>query len=163
MKDFTKTTPDTPQEKPISFKIDDDIFYAYPRIGAELLRGAMETETVGAMTGIDMDNLNSLPQEDQVAILGASNRQFARIFAFLDEVLLPDSAQLFATRLGSAAQPIDMSQVFGVWQYLISEYGENPTRPSLPSRNGRDLTGVTSTAGAPLKDSILPSFLHTDT
>jgi hypothetical protein len=69
--------------------------------------------------------------------------------AFLDQVLLPESAQRFADRLRSVTEPIDLYQVQDVLRFLIGRYSGRPTEPSLSSQNGHDGTTTSSTAGAP--------------
>jgi hypothetical protein len=122
VKDFTNT-----DKKPdIPFKIDDDIFVA---VG-----------TAPGMAILDVSAVNKAENVDKIRI----------IFDFLDKVLYPDSAQLFADRLADPTKPIEIEQATSVAVWLMEDkYAkERPTEDPSPSANGSENTGPNSTDGA---------------
>lgn len=149
MKDFTKSR----STKPIEFKIDGDVFQAVPTLNAEQqfeavslmnTMGAAELEGMG-IREIDPVNATTNDVNRAVTTATAASNAVVKIMQMLDELLLPDSAVRFAERMKSKTEPIDLEQVMGVFQWLISEYGERPTSPLSSSSNGHSGTGTPST------------------
>lgn len=154
MQDFSR--PKT-VVKNITFNIDNDVFEAYPKIGAELLSSVMNPDNLERVAGYGV-NVDVLSDQQRVEALKASQAEMQRIYQFLDQVLLPSSAQRFAARLRSVGdEAIDAPQVFNVYHYLVSAYGQNPTQPSSPSVNGHGEIGTSSTVGVPPDPSTLSS------
>lgn len=122
MKDFTV------EAKPnLEFKIGEDVFYA---VG----------DTPG---GTILDLASIVSSEDQ-------GDKIRAISDFLDGVLLPESADLFAERMRDPSNPINFQQLIDVFEWLLEEYvgGEDADRPTpAPSRSsaGRGRTGRSST------------------
>jgi hypothetical protein len=125
-KDFSRERkPDVP------FTIDGDRFVA---VG-----------TPPGMAILDVSAVNKAEDLDKIRI----------VFDFLDKVLLPESAALFAERLASAEKPIEIEQATDVAVWLVQEkYNkERPTEAPSPSENGSGSTGQSSTDGAQVKES----------
>lgn len=137
MKDFTFEIP----TENLKFKINDDIFYAVPRVGGAFIREIIEDAT--NLSGIGGKNVDQLPQESVDKIQSYTGK----VMAFLDLVMLPESQQRFAERLRSIDEPIELTQVHQVYNWLISEYSKRPTQPLLSSSNGHSGTGESLTAG----------------
>jgi hypothetical protein len=144
VKDFTGTV----DREPLRFKIDDDVFEAVPRVGAELFRDVINAGNVADLAELQGKDLSDLTNEQAAKLAQTVNLQTEKAMMFLDTVLLPDSALRFAERLRSATEPITFTQAYDVWRWLLGEYGGRPTEPSSPSSSGYDGTGMSSTAGA---------------
>lgn len=146
MQDFTKPKINTN----ITFKIDDDVFEAYPKIGAELMSSVMNAQNLAQVAGLESVLEENMSTDQRVRALEASQNEIQRVYQFLDQVLLPESAQRFAERLRlNGEEAIDIEQVFNVYHFLVTQYGNRPTQPPLPSRNGHGVVGTSSTAGVP--------------
>ncbi len=79
--------------------------------------------------------------------------RMAVITDFLDGVLLPESADLFAERLRDATNPITFAQLINIFEWLLEEYvggvdAGRPTPEAGSSSNGSRRTGRSSTASA---------------
>lgn len=135
-----------PKQETLKFKIDDDVFEAVPIVGAQVLRDITNMSDLIQLQGLDT---SSVTKEQLEAMAEVANQHTARTMQFLDLVLLPDSAARFAERLRSSDEPITIQQTYEVWRWLIERYSARPTPPSLPSLNGHDGTGSSSTVGAP--------------
>ena len=123
VKDFTNK-----DKKPdIPFTVDDDTFTA---VG-----------TPPGMAILDVSAVNKAENIDKIKI----------IFEFLDKVLYPESAELFAERLSDPRRPIEIEQATAIAVWLMEEkYApERPTEDPSPSANGSESTGPNSTDGAP--------------
>lgn len=122
IKNFTKID----RRDNVKFQIDDDVFEA---VG-----------TAPAMAILDVSAVNQADGLDKIKI----------IFTFLDQVLLPDSAQRFADRLKSSEHPIDIDQAASIAVWLMEGVyaTERPTPAQSPSDNGSESTGQSSTDGA---------------
>lgn len=118
-KDFTNN--DKPEN--IEITVDQDVFIA---VGE-----------APAMAILDVAGINKAEDVEKVQIL----------FAFLDKVLLPDSAARFLERLGSPTEPITIDQATDIAVWLVQEaYApERPTEAPSSSQNGSGSTGPTST------------------
>lgn len=153
MKDFTKSRSTTP----IEFKIDGDVFQAVPTLNADqqiqavsLINMVGTTELEGeAIANIDPVNATAFDIERAKGVASAAGDAVLKIMVMLDELLLPDSAKRFAERMKSKTEPIDLEQVMGVFQWLVSSYGERPTSPLSSSSNGHSGTGTSSTVDTP--------------
>lgn len=122
MKDFSiERKPD------LEFKIGEDTFYA---VG----------DTPGGVI-LDLAEIGNTTE-------GVSKT--SAISEFLDNVLLPESADLFASRLRDAKNPITFEQVIAVFEWLLEEYvgGEEAVRPTqarASSSSGSRRIGRSST------------------
>lgn len=125
MKDFSiDRKPD------LEFKVSDDVFYA---VG----------DTPGGVI-LDLANMANAAEGESKA--GA-------ITDFLDGVLLPDSAELFAERMRDTSNPITFGQLIAIFEWLLEEYtggieAGRPTQVAASSSNGSRRTGRSSTASA---------------
>jgi len=81
------------------------------------------------------------------------DERIAMMMAFLDGVLVPESAERFAARLRSTDNPIDAQTLGEVVEYLVEVYSRRPTQPGEPSPNGDSTTGTSLTVAAPRKAS----------
>lgn len=135
-----------PKKENLKFKIDEDVFEAVAVVGAELLRDVTNMTDLAALQTTDVSTMDA---EQVKSISEAANQHTAKTMMFLDAVLTPDSAARFGERLRSTTEPITIQQAYDVWRWLIEQYAARPTQPSLPSLNGHDGTGTSSTAGAP--------------
>lgn len=127
IKNFTKMD----KKDNVPFQIDDDTFVA--------------VSSAPAMAVLDVAAVNKATDMDKIRI----------ILEFLDQVLLPDSAERFAERLRSAAEPITIDQAASIAVWLMEEVysPERPTEALSPSQNGSESTGPNSTDGAPASES----------
>lgn len=145
MKDFSRPKTDTPSP-PIEFSIDGDVFYAHPRVGGKIVDDAMDLREFGDLLNIDPAEAT---KEEALALGQAVSNYNMRLVAFLDKVLLPESAELYAARMLSVDKPIDKPTSQDVVRFLIEEYSKpHPTQPLSPSTNGQGGTGASSTATA---------------
>jgi hypothetical protein len=139
-------TPHDAAPKPIEFNVGEDRFQAYPEIAGGLLMDVI------AIEGLDQLSIPDDPNElstSEIAKMGQiANTQAKKMLDFLDEALLPESAELFAKRMRSRDNPITLTQAFAIGRWLLGEYGARPTEPSSSSGNGRDGSGATSMVGA---------------
>jgi hypothetical protein len=122
MKDFS-----VDRKPDLEFKIGDDVFYA-----------------VGDSPGgviLDLAAMaNSKEGEDKVGAISE----------FLDGVLLPESAELFADRMRNPSNPITFPQLLAVFEWLLEDYtggveAGRPTREAASSSSGSRRTGRNST------------------
>lgn len=72
------------------------------------------------------------------------------IMDFLDQVLVPESAERFAARLKDPTNPITIDQCAAVAVHLVEDVyvTDRPTQGPSQSRNGSDATEASSTDGA---------------
>lgn len=123
----------TTNQTPIAFKIDEDDFLAVPSIPGEEMLALVA-------------KMKNLTEEDELQAL----------YTFLDLVLLPESAELFATRMRSKEHPIDLATAIAVVDDLTAEYTNRPTGASSPSANGSVSGAVGSTGGASPTSGVIP-------
>lgn len=138
-----------PKHETIKFRIDDDIFEAFAAIPAGMF---MEHSRIEIPLEIDRE------ERDPAKIMAAAaamNKFNQRYFRFLDEVLLPESAERFARRLMDRNNPITMQQAGKVYRMLMGKYTGRPTQPPSPSQNGDGGTGDGSTVSVPTGGSTL--------
>lgn len=117
-------TFDTPVLKPIEFSIDGDVFHASPVCPAGTL--------------VDITSVVNAESQGE---------QLNAVMDFLDQVLVPDSAELFAERLRSAERAISIQQATEVFQFLLESYNKGfPTTEPSQSASGSTTTKRTSGA-----------------
>lgn len=112
---------------PITFKIDDDIFYA-----AGECPGGTVTDLALVATSEDDDEENT--------------EQLQLAMAFFDQVLLPESAQLFAERLRDPQRPITLQKAMKIFTWLMGKYTDFPTEEPASSPPGSKATAKSSGA-----------------
>lgn len=107
--------------KPHSFKLGDDRFDCAAKLPAGVIRdfGKMRRLFTDAQAVTDND-------DRQAELIEQANEMF---FGLLDIVLLPESAERFAVRMRDPLNPIDMTDVSNVIQWIVVEYGGRPTQP----------------------------------
>lgn len=143
MKDLS--APKVREPQCIEFKIDDDVFQAYPRVGAGILDDVMDLSDFGELLSLNPEDATP---EDTVALMKAQRDYNLRLMTFLDTVLLPDSAKLYAERLRSVTHPIERNTSQSVIKYLVEEYSKpHPTEPLSLSTNGHSGINENSTVG----------------
>lgn len=125
MKDFTEEGTTEPR----GFKINDDVFLA-----ARVCPGGLLA---------DLAKINNAPTDAD---------KLDGVMDFMDQVLLPDSADRFTERLRSPEEPISFPQAMKVFEYLVEEYTQEtvPTEGSSSSQSGpaEKTTARTSTRRA---------------
>ncbi len=139
MPDFSK-----PRVEPLRFTIDGDVFEcagSLPAGGTRVLANLVAVQS---------------SDDEGKAIAGLQ-----ALGDFLDVVMLPESAKLFAERMKDPVRPITDEQIGDITDYLMESYGRRPTVPSTPSPDGRLSTGQISTDGVPAPESTLSSYLST--
>lgn len=149
MKDFTRER----STAPIEFKIDGDVFQAVATLNADQkihaislvnALGAAQLDGL-ALGNIDPANASQRDVERARSIAQEADKAVGEVMNLLDELLLPQSAERFAERMKSKTEPIELEQVFEIFQWLIGEYGDRPTSPLSSSSNGHSGTGTSST------------------
>lgn len=140
IRDFSK------KRKKLLFSVDDDTFEAASAIPAEVMIQFAERITTA-------DPSRMTPKE-QVGIFRD----------MLEMVLLPESMATMRKRMSDARNPVDMSQLDEIIQWLFEEYGMRPTQDPSSSSNGDSLlgSGTTSTAATPDVVSISATSPSTD-
>lgn len=124
------TAPDFSEPKRERFfVIDDEPFYCC-------------SELPGSVAA-NFARMIKLDPIDQYPVLGE----------ILEMVLLPESAERFEARMRNPSRPIGIKQVGKVLNWLLEEFAERPTQPSMPSTNSSEPTPIPtetpSTGGAP--------------
>lgn len=116
----------------ITFTIEPDVFYA----AAECPGGTIMDLAAVVKSTDDVDKLDA-------------------VMRFFDQILLPDSAELFAARLRSSAKPITFGTAIEVFEKLVEAYTGNvrptedrPSSPSGPVGTGRSSTGRARSGGS---------------
>lgn len=122
MKDFTQERAEA-----LEFKIDDDVFYA---------TGDLPGGVISDMAAIMM--------------LDDNGEKLKVIMDFLDDALLPESAELFAERMRDPSNPITFNQAMEIFEWIIETLTENvrPTQAPSSSQRGRRSVGTRSTASS---------------
>jgi hypothetical protein len=125
IKDFTRA------RKRIQFKIDDDIFDAYPALPALILM-----EFSARAEAVNSDD-NEVAKEELIKMF--------------ELILQPESLKVFIERMRNYEKPIDNRQVNDVIPWLLEQYGLRPTTPSENSSDGQPNqdSGTNSTASTP--------------
>lgn len=156
MKDFSHSV----KREPIQFKIDDDVFYAAPEIGAEILRPMMLNQISGIdpkiLKAVGDGNVDNISHEDMIGLIKATQTQTEQAMQFLDLVLLPESSTRFAERMKSTVNPITLDQAGDVYQWLLAEYGKRPTKPSTSSSVQSQASAGTSLTDGALVETSRP-------
>lgn len=138
--DFTPSTPsqvhDFTVDKPrVQFKLDADIF-----------TGVREIPAVKAMEfSGHADKLNS----DDLSM----DERIAGFMDILRLLLVPDSAELFISRLNDPINPIGVQTMLKVVPWLFEQYSMRPTTPDSDSSTGSGnpesgTSSTVSTSGA---------------
>lgn len=140
--DFSK--PVTKEETYIEFTMDGDTFKAYPHVGHGLIDDLMDLTEFGDLLGLKPENATA---DDLRKLADANHKYNVRLMTFLDMVLTPESAELFASRLrATGPKAIERWQSQALIRALMEEYSKpHPTEPLLSSTNGRGGTGSSST------------------
>lgn len=136
----------------IKFKIDGDVFEAVSDVPASLMSDMMDLSGQFGFTQLnaatlDTDDVSPENIERLQGMASQAQQQTSRLLSFLDQVLLPESALLFAERLRSTEKPITLPDAFNTWRWLVEQYGGRPTMQSASSANGAGATGMSSTGG----------------
>lgn len=86
----------------------------------------------------------SLNDEWRTADLRDADHLLEELFR---QVLLPESMERFSTGLGDLENPIPLTKIPRVIEWLVSEYGDRPTEASSPSSDDSEsqATGTSST------------------
>lgn len=112
VKDFTTARPR------VQFKLDNDIF-----------TGVRDLPAVKAMEfsgHADKMSSNDVPMDERIAL-------FMDIIRIL---LVPESAELFISRLSDAENPIGIKTMLQVVPWLFEQYSMRPTTPDSDSSDG---------------------------
>jgi hypothetical protein len=136
----------------LKFKLDGDVFEAVSSVPAALMSDMMDLSGQFGFTQlnaaeIDVEDISPENIERLQGMASQAQKQTARLLSFLDQVLLDDSALLFAERLRSTKKPITLADAFNVWRYLVEQYGGRPTKQSVSSANGAGETGMSLMGG----------------
>lgn len=97
-----------------------------------------------------------VPTEDQIALYagglggGVAAKQMAAVVTFMDGCFLPDSSAELLSRVQDRRDPLGMTAMQDVIQYLIEEATGNPSTGSATSTSSRPKSGTSS------KDSSRP-------
>jgi len=119
---------------PVRFSMDGDVFEAVPEIPASQM----------------VDLIDRL----QAAEADPADR-FRQILEVLQRLLTPDSRGMFERRLSDPANPISVTQLTELTNWLVGEvYTERPTQPPSPSPEPPSDGGQPSTDGARPATSI---------
>lgn len=127
------------KRKQLLFRVDDDQFEAASAIPAEVMIQFAERIT-------SADPSKMTPKE-QVGIFRD----------MLEMVLLPESMSLMRKRMADSRNPVDMSQLDEIIQWLFEEYGMRPTQDPSSSSSGDSLLGSGTTLTAGTQDVVLTS------
>lgn len=133
IRDFSK------KRKQLVFRVDDDVFEAASAIPAEVMIQFAERIT-------SADPSKMTPKE-QVSIFRD----------MLEMVLLPESMSLMRKRMADSRNPVDMSQLDEIIQWLFEEYGMRPTQDPSSSSSGDSQLGSGTTSTAATQDVVLTS------
>lgn len=117
-------------EKPrVQFKLDGDIF-----TGVRDIPAVKAMEFSGHADGLKREDA---PMEERIA-------------AFMDILrllLVPDSAELFISRLNDPVNPIGVQTMLKIVPWLFEQYAQRPTTPDSDSStgSGNPESGISST------------------
>lgn len=112
----------TPAVPPIEFTDNGDTFYA-----------------VGECPGGTVTDLALLADSDDT-----EGEALKNIMTFFDQVLLPESAELFADRLRDPEHPIGLPKAMKIFKWLVEQYTDFPTEEQPPSAPGSKRTAKSS-------------------
>lgn len=115
----------TPPVPPIKFTIDGDEFFA---------AGECPGGTVTDLAAVSAAEGENEAEQLQVAM------------AFFDQVLLPDSAELFAERLRDPKRPITLQKAMKIFTWLMEIYTDFPTEEPASSQAGSPARAKSSAA-----------------
>jgi hypothetical protein len=134
------------------FRIDGDVFDCAPAVPVDLARKlSKERAKFASLVPANVD-----PEQFAHANPGLVDSMMDVIIEILEEIMVPASAARFAERMGSVTEPIDLSQLVAVSQWMMEDLSERPTQPGSDSSDFSTTTTTTptSTAGVPLEVSI---------
>lgn len=115
----------TPAVPPIKFTIDGDEFFA---------AGEAPGGTITDLAAVSAAEGENEAEQLQVAM------------SFFDQVLLPESAELFAERLRDPRRPITLQKAMKIFTWLMGEYTDFPTEEPVSSQAGSPTTAKSSGA-----------------
>lgn len=107
-------------DRPIRFRVGDEIFEAAPDVAAELMMRFADQASI-----LERDDATYEQQADVIR----------RLFFM---VLLPESAERFVVRLNDPERPIGLSTFIDVTRWLLEQYGLRPTESDSDSSTGSD-------------------------
>lgn len=111
-------------QKPIRFKVDDDIFEAVPDIAAEL---AMEYADL-------IEKVTSRADDDSIDV----EEQKQVVYSTIRLVMFPESAERFIARLSDQQKPISQKKFGEITAWLMEQYGLRPTESDSASSTGSE-------------------------
>ena len=149
----------------IEVPLNGVVYYAIPNPPADVVvaaaSGGTDAQISAAVKAMAQGEDRLTPAEQADATV-ASRSSLQRAMHFLDQVLRPDSAALWAENMRQAydddGKPVDnpaaitLTQCVAVFRALLGVYSGRPTTPPSPSQNGRGGSGGRSTAGARAKE-----------
>lgn len=113
----------TPALPNIEFEDDGDVFYA-----------------AGECPGGTVVDLALVAENEN------EGEQLQLAMSFFDQVLLPESADLFAARLRDPQRPISLQKAMKIFAWLVGKYTDFPTQEPSPSPAGSPKTARSSAA-----------------
>lgn len=130
VKDFSKARPT------VEFRIDDDMFFAFPALPARVL-----VEFAMTFDGVNQET--------------PADKQMDAMLSILERALQPDSYKRFAARVEDREKPIDLEQINDIMEWMLGEYGLRPTPLSEPSSTGSPSpdSGTSLTGNTPVVES----------
>jgi hypothetical protein len=142
VEDFSEEPGD--EVPPLPFRVDDEVYYVAGQapIGALL--------DLSALAAFDQSSV-----QDPMKMAKATTT----LMAFLDSVMMPESAVRFAARMRTPIRPISPKQIMRIITWCVGVYtGKDRMAPSSSSPDGSVSTGRSSTDGAAHMASTPPSF-----
>lgn len=143
LKDFSRP------RKRVAFTIDDDTFEAPPVIPAQILLDFT----------VRFESMSKKNKGGEVS--PAENLKI--MSDLLELILIPASYQLFIKRLSDRENPIELSQLQDVIEWLLGQYGLRPTKSQDSFSNGppNQETGTSWTGSTPDEELTSDSSLLT--
>lgn len=137
----------TTRRPPIVFWVDDDQMRAAGQLPADTLRELLTRRR----------KLQKLPDSDR----GEAALDF--VTDMLEMMLDPESMDVVRRRMKDQADPIGLTDLTDIMQWLIGRYAGRPTQSPPPSTDGSSGDGPSSTDGAPPATSTPTSSPPTGT
>lgn len=85
----------------------------------------------------------------------STQQQLEGIKSILSNVMLAESWERFAPRLGDRSRPVSFPLLLEITNWLASEWGKGRALPPAPSIPTPESGGMTTTDGVPAEDSTL--------
>lgn len=120
----------TPPVPAIKFTVDGDDFFA---------AGECPGGTITDLAAVSAAEGENEAEQLQVAM------------QFFDQVLLPESAELFADRLRDPRRPISLPKAMQIFTWLMGKYSDFPTEEPASLQAGSPATGKSSAARSSAK------------